>query len=379
MKQPEIIRHGQPNGEGMVLQYTTRQGTNVFCLAIPNIHDDTDWDLGPTWCYLVSGSSQLLIDTGRFGNVAVLEDQLSAIDRQWSDIDAVITHGHEDHDGNLPDVLPLARAELWAHELYPTMISYFPDIADGECRPWLPGSCRSCAMPESFVEKNCAAYHTRRSRLRIDRPITEGASAPDGMRFLHTPGHSPDSICIILEDEVIFTGDTILPDITPHPSRADAFVANRRILPQAYGSANTVYGLCHYVKSLRHVAASHEGRFQATFPAHRLYYGGRFNLIHSARDRANAIVEFHIERCRAILDIVDSKPLDVDDIAERHFLPSQLKRHGRLMARNELLAHIEVMEECGDVVWVGEDGRLLQHTGTNRCLEAIREHLYSGE
>ena len=372
MKTPEIVQPGKNNGEGMVIRYKTSRGTDIFGLAVPNLWGGEGWDLGPTWCYLVLGQKTILIDTGRFGNFEILVNLLGTIDKKLSDIDAIIvTHSHEDHDGNLPEIIEAAQPELWAHTVYPCMIAYHPHITDGANHPELPGSCRFCIMPESFYQ-TCIPYHRKRSKLKVDRTVDEGDGLPvDDLGIMFTPGHTPDSICIILDDDVIFTGDTVLPDITPHPSSAHIFETNRRILPKRYQQRNTVYGLMAYINSLSKLSSLDENRFSATFPAHRLFYHGQFNLIHSTADRAREIIRFHIDRCSDILRIVKDQPRGLDEIAVEHFLPSQLEGSGKLMARSELTAHLEVMESSGDIRWVGENSDLVEHTGSYNCLETI--------
>ena len=76
MDTPEIIVSGKENGEGMLVRYRTARGIDIFGLGMPNIYSNTDWDLGPTWCYLVLGNKTTLIDTGRYGNLRVLESFL---------------------------------------------------------------------------------------------------------------------------------------------------------------------------------------------------------------------------------------------------------------------------------------------------------------
>jgi len=362
----------------MVIRYETAKGTNVFGLGMPNIYATADWDLGPTWCYLILGQKTTLIDTGRFGNSEFLKTLLSSLGKGISDIDRIIiTHSHDDHDGNVAELLSLTRAELWAHSIYRQMISYHPHIIDGASHPEFPGSCRLCNMPEEFYKRNCLAYHQKRSSLRIDSVIEDDrVVTEDDLRFVFTPGHSPDSICILLEDEVIFTGDTILPDITPHPSLAYTFQVNRRILPEGYRGENTVYGLMVYIKSLEKIATLPSQPIKATFPAHRLFYSGQFNVIDSSSNRAMEIIRFHIDRCSDILRIIDKKPTGVKDIAIQHFVPELLIGMGELMAQHEIMAHIEVMKQSGDVCWVGENEDLVQRTGSNNFLDVIGQYLH---
>jgi len=377
MKTPEIIISGKRNGEGMVVRYQTIRGTDIFGLGIPNIYLNADWDLGPTWCYLIVGRKTSLIDTGRFGNYAILESMLKSIGKAFPDLDRIIlTHSHEDHDGNIAEIFPSVQGELWAHSIYREMISYHSCVTDGARHPELPGSCRQCIMPEK-IYSHCLQYHRRRSLLDIDFAIdSDQKPVDDSLSFIFTPGHSPDAICVGLEDDVIFTGDTLLPDITPHPTLSSTFEVNRRILPESCNHENTVYGLINYIKSL-HKLAGLAPQPMAIFPGHRLFYNNNFNLMDSLRGRAGEIIRFHIDRCRDILRIIGSKPAGLDEIACQHFSASSLAGSGKLMARDEVMAHIEVMEKCGDVCWVGDNQDKVQWSGSNNFLDVIGAYLQS--
>jgi glyoxylase-like metal-dependent hydrolase (beta-lactamase superfamily II) len=377
MKTPDVIVRGKDNGEGMVIHYQTTTGTDIFGLAIPNLHIDTDWNLGPTWCYLILGSKNTLIDTGRFGNYEVFKAALKETGKEISDIDRIIiTHSHEDHDGNLAEILSASKSELWAHSIYRQMISYHPHIKDHARHPELPGSCRFCVMPEKFY-KNCLPYHQKRSLLHVDWDIQDDQSLTnDDLGFMFTPGHSPDSICIVLEDEVLFTGDTILPDISPHPSMVREFEANRRILPERYCEENTTYGLTNYIKSLNKIAYFHSQPFQATFPGHRLFHNGQFNIIQSSSDRAKEIIQFHMERCDDILRIIGNRTVKEEYIAWQHFPASQLAGNGIFLALDEIRSHIEIMEECGDILWADDNKSLVQHSGSRNFLTVMGTDLH---
>ena len=325
---------------------------------------------------MIAGQKTTLIDTGRIGNFEIFGSLLKSTGKGLSDIDRiVITHSHEDHDGNVAEIISATQAELWAHTIYRHMISYHPHIMDGVPHPELPGSCRLCRMPEVFYSENCLTYHKARSSLKVDFAIKGDQELTDeDLNFLFTPGHSPDALCIVLEEEAIFTGDTLLPGITSHPSLTYAFKVNHRILPEEYRQRNDVYGLMNYIKSLSKIAHLAARPLKATFPAHRLFYNGQFNLLDGS-ERAREVIQFHIDRCRDILRIIDGKLAGIEDIVVQHFPSSRLSGMGKALAENEIRAHLEIMMECGDIRWTGENKKLIQHTWSGNCLDIIGFYL----
>ncbi|HEX7364837.1 MAG TPA: MBL fold metallo-hydrolase [Dehalococcoidia bacterium] len=375
MKTPDIIVKGKDNGEGMVIRHKTSRGTDVFGLAVPNIYAHADWDLGPTWCYLIAGRKTTLVDTGRLGNFGIFSSLLKCIDKKLSDIDRVIiTHSHEDHDGNVAEILAAAQAELLAHEVYQPMISYHQYASYGVPHPEFPGSCRLCRMPEQ-VYKDCLPYHRSRSLLKVDVAVRDNWSLPgDDLSFIFSPGHTADSICIVLEDEVIFTGDTVLPEITAQPSLAFIFKINNQILPEKYRKTNDIYGLMNFIKSLSKIAGLRSQPFAASFPGHRLFYEGRFNLL-DAGERARVIIGFHVERCRNILEIIGDSPASIEEIVVKHFPPSRLTGMGKTLAENEVKAHLEVMKDSGDIAWKRGSRDIVEPTGSRNCLDVMGSFL----
>ncbi len=372
MNEPDIIIQGEKNGEGMIIHSRTSKGTSIFGLAVPNIYTDTDWDLGPTWCYLIFGNKITLIDTGRLGNFLLFKEMINSLDIQLSDIDRIIiTHHHEDHDGNLAEIISDAKPELWAHEIYGAMISYHPHEKTGAEHPDFPGGCRLCFMPEKH-SRNCLTYQKSRSLLQIDRLVKDQLMEKDDhLFFVHTPGHTPDSICVLLENEVLFTGDTLLPDITPHPSLKGHFVINQGILPDKFRQENTVYGLNNYIKSLKKIIGLASGSDIMALPGHRLFYNDRFNLLPNAAARAEEIINFHKKRCTGILDLAADKPASLENITTRHFPAHLLKKGGKAIARQEILAHIELLEASGDISRDPENQSHLSPTGSGAYKTAL--------
>lgn len=94
----------------------------------------------------------------------------------------VTTHGHADHWQALADTVGATGAAAFAHP------------ADADAIPF----------PTDAVEDGGRVHF--------------GTAA---VTVLHTPGHTPGSVCLLLGDAVLFTGDTLFPG-GPGATRGDA-------------------------------------------------------------------------------------------------------------------------------------------------------------
>ena len=136
-------------------------------------------------CYIVGSEATregLIIDPG--GNAA---DILKAIGDSGLDINTIVlTHGHSDHIAALYDIQDRTGAEVAIH------------TADAQV---LQGR-------GSYSTMFGISYKTPQppDRLLNEDDVIETG----GLRFsvLHTPGHTPGSICLLADHEV-FTGDTL--------------------------------------------------------------------------------------------------------------------------------------------------------------------------
>jgi glyoxylase-like metal-dependent hydrolase (beta-lactamase superfamily II) len=344
-----VLRDGDPNGNGMLIRFDFPGGLSIVGLPTEN-HYGGDWDLGPTWNYLILGDSPFLVDTGRFTTAKRLLSMIEATGHTPADISfIVLTHGHEDHDGGVAELAGQTRSSIRAHMVYDRLIRFYPDKTPETSRPDFPANCWHCFMPESFYKRHCLEYQKANSTLSIhtiDEPFSEIAP---GVQCLHVPGHSPDCLAILVNHEVLLVGDTVLPQITPWPTTEKMFQYVAPVFSSENGQVESFHGLKAYLKSLyalKKLASTHPDL--VVLPAHRLYYGGQWNGFQLAA-RIDELVAHHITRLGDILQILDRKgPLSAKDIAFNYFNAGLLKGFGINMAENEILSHLELLIASGN-------------------------------
>ena len=156
-------------------------------------------------------------------------------------------------------------------------------------------------------------------------------------------------------------GDIVLPDISPWPTRQALFAEIAEIIKPEYTEPEAIFGLQRYIKSLKkleEIAIQYPEIL--VLPAHRLYYDNHWNGIHLA-NRANELIQHHIERCAALLEILGSRPKTAEETAREHFDEKLLEGFGSLMAANEVISHCELLIASGDIAPI--DGNKYAATG----------------
>jgi glyoxylase-like metal-dependent hydrolase (beta-lactamase superfamily II) len=282
----------------------------------------------------------------------------------------LISHGHEDHDGGLAELVGLTRLNVKAHVIYDLLIRKYPAVAPEGDKQQFPAKCWHCPMPESFFKVNCLEYHRVLQTLKVD-PIGDGITPlGKGIQVQHLPGHSPDSLVAVINHEAVIVGDVVLPDISPWPTREALYDDVADILSPRYADAAKIFGLTTYIRSLKQLQQlSTSSPDIMVFPAHRLFYEGQWRTI-DLYERVEELLEHHIQRCAAILNILSIGDKTADEISEKHFEASLLEGFGRLMAANEIISHCELMAAAGDLI--GINGGRYAATGTSNFEDLIR-------
>ena len=363
----EVLRHGDAQGNGMVLKLTTDQGLTIHSVAVPREgHSYT----GPTWAYLFENEGLSLIDSGMTGSFSKFEEGVQYTGYRLEDIQRVIiTHGHEDHDGAVAQLVAETGAEVWAHDIYAHLQRYDPRDIERRATSPLQQEMHRVAQVNDVVSRSSPereSYLQRRKELKLDHRIHSGERLGN-LTFLHAPGHSPDEICVTL-DGVVFTGDHVLPEITPHPTTKTRFAPEvKQHLPEEYHNEDGWYGLETYLRSLQMVADL--GPTVAVLPAHRLFNRSKFNFL--TVTRADDLIQHHAQRLSRMLARLRSETLNLEQLTRRIFERRKLEGGNLFAALTEVVAHIELLQDAGDLE-VGDRGQL-RPTGAENYQQLINE------
>lgn len=140
-------------------------------------------------CYIISSSYSdfcIVIDPGTEKNGDLLAF-LSA--NHFKTVTVILTHEHYDHCAGVNQLIELYKIDLICSEITST------SIANSKLN-----------FSEYMEEYEKFTIHTKAIIVNDNAKIELDNCE---IQFIETPGHSPGSLCIILED-AIFTGDTFM-------------------------------------------------------------------------------------------------------------------------------------------------------------------------
>ena len=153
---------------------------------------------GVTWSrtYLIEDETLALVDTGLPWHARRILDHIRSIGRKPEELSLIlITHAHPDHTSGALAIRKRTGAEIVAHA------GDTKTHSNREVSLSYMGVFTSLKLPLPFLQ-----------RTSVDTLVTDGQMIPafEGIRVLHTPGHTRGSVCYLLENRnLLIAGDTL--------------------------------------------------------------------------------------------------------------------------------------------------------------------------
>ena len=330
-------------------------GIHQLKLPIP------DNPLGFVNCYLVEGNDGwLMVDTGWPADEAIsaLEAELQDLGLSLSDVTTIIaTHAHPDHSGLVgrikqisPKISLLAHPREWDSiiDLHYIKFASFWKKMSTLMKQHGVSSAELATIQSVSLPTSCFVMIPF-----PDQPLYGGEIIDTGVYQLETiwtPGHSPGHICLYEpKNRLLFTGDHILPGITPNVS---------------YDTQSGDNPLGDYLHSLRKLKNLEVDK---VLPCHQDTFTNLYERIgqlfahHEERKQDIWGVIFFGQR--TAYDIASLIPWDLSGLVWSQFPPLQ-----KCIAITETIAHLEYMCCEGKTTKINRNGLTLY--GSNQ-MEAL--------
>ena len=287
--------------------------------------------IGEVNVYLFEGPPLTLIDTGPKTQEAyeALTKELRKLGLSVKDVARVlITHGHVDHHGLAEVVRRDSKAEIIAPSGDVETVRNFKD-AYRHKRQVTAEVFFKTGVPRETLELVEGFFEYLAT---LSEPTTISSTVKDGdiidvgqcrLKAIHTPGHSPGSMCFQGPEGCLISGDTLIKDLVP--------VA-------AFGSAEgESIGLSEYMASVDKLERL---GFTNVKPGHR----GEFRDIPAC----TALIHSQFEsRQSSIMEVLRNEPSTACDIVDR--LYGMLPIQDIFPALTEVLGHLEILTAEGKV------------------------------
>jgi glyoxylase-like metal-dependent hydrolase (beta-lactamase superfamily II) len=274
----------------------------------------TPFRVGAVNIYLMGDT---LIDTGPL-TPFTLQRVMEVLD---TNIDTIlITHGHVDHHGLAFQIKTRMGCSVLVHQYDQNVVTEYPHEILHKLQAYkifLKKAGISKKMIDSFqtIYVSYRQYGEPCTTHLLNETVNTSLGS---LKVVHTPGHTAGSVCFLLDD-VLFSGDTLLPTISTNPSIHALF--DERCGLRAYQSS------LHILKSLP---------VSLVLPGHGA-------LIEDHKKRIREILQEHSERRLQVLESLHNGPRSLIDIQNAVFGP--VHPSALVLALSECYDHLCLLEK----------------------------------
>jgi glyoxylase-like metal-dependent hydrolase (beta-lactamase superfamily II) len=318
-------------------------GDGVWSLPVPIPGNP----LGFTYVYLLTGSEgPVLVDTG-WNHDESWDALVEGVKQTGHTVDrirgAVLTHFHPDHTGLVGRLREHSDAWTAMHPADIAVTERLVAASPAERADSIADQLRRAGFPTEDVDAFRADPHVLALPAVPDLALDDGAAVDlpgRDLRAVWTPGHTPGHLCLHLPDAgLLFTGDHVLPRITPHVGQFP--------LHSPYGDP-----LGDFLRAQERVSRLPDADRLLCLPSHETRFRG-------AAARAADITAHHEDRLDQISALLDGGPATLWELTSR--LPwrrawADMRLLARHMAASETAAHLRTLEERRRAARAGAPG-----------------------
>ncbi|MFY9226470.1 MAG: MBL fold metallo-hydrolase [Blastocatellia bacterium] len=306
-------------------------------MQIHKIVVPTPFYVGPVNVYLVRTDPLTLIDVGPNTEEAYqgLRDGLADLGIELKQIKRIIiSHAHEDHYGLASRIQEIAGAEVLLHSWEEKKVHNNYDYS--EHRKLL----KRAGVPEQVVERFEQGYQRFSPLAGSQVSITTVEDEEEiifekgSLKVLHTPGHTPGSICLFREsNRELIAADTVIKHISPNPMLHVDPLDNYRRFPS----------LSEYLCSVSRIK-----ELAPTF-----IHSGHGHPILDYGEHFHRLVRRTQERQMKVISLLPSRGATAWEVSELLF-PNAEGMH-RYLAVSEAQAHLDMAVADGRLIMEKQD------------------------